>query len=1225
MKKITLFTAFLFLWAWGSYSQCIRTNWYPGEVIESNNFGTPQQISDAVWTVDHYSQLSNLAIGFDYIFTCESGANKYITVTDWDNNVIIHGDSPLTVENITSSQIRLHYSDDSACGETDESHTVTITALLNCFPPLSIGVSGITTTTAAFAWEPTGEETSWEVVVLEASLPAPIGTTTGTVVSGTPEYTTTTLEPGNEYYFYVRANCGSESSPWNKLKFVSACTPINLFDENFETTDFGDLPHCWSAIVGGDGISENAYVETSSYSDDTKSVQLYRSDSGPDADIILVSPELGNLSLATHRLKFYGFAYETLTLEIGTLNGSTEGADFTILGEELTIQSGYNEYIVDFTGYSGTDAFIGFRLTSNGAFLFLDDIRWEMAPLCPDVTQIGITGATINSASFSWTPGGEATAWDVVYGTENSTDPNSLIPISPAPTGTPVASISGLEPATTYKVWVRSSCGTPNGNGAWSDPVTFTTPCLPIDVFNENFDTTESGELPLCWSGILRGNQVMENDYIGVNDWGWNAHSGQNAIRMEKDQDGTEAILVSPNLSTLPLGTHRLKFYASGSQTSLEIGTLNSPTNQAEFITGFEPIELTEEYAEYIIDFASYIGTDTFLGIKLIGTSVNLDDIRWETSPLCPDVNDVEVTGLTTTTASFQWTPGNGVTTWDIVYGETSVTDPNTLTPISPAPTGTATASISGLTPGTSYKVWVRSSCGEPDGNGAWMNPKVFTTSCLPVALFYEDFDTTAPDTLPACWSMIKRGEDLPNWARISTVNFESFSEPNAVIFEVQYSGPDNDLILVSPNLSTLATGTHRVKFRAFSYEPATLEIGSLSSPANNAAFSSWDEVEITDVYTEFVVDFTGYEGTDTFVGFRHKAGNVIFVDNIRWELAPLCPDVQNSSISEITTETATASWEPGGSETNWQVVYGTSDVTNPSTLTPSELLTQTSFALTGLTPNTDYSVWIRSTCGGGEIDGEWIGPLSLRTLCLPAGVPYSEDFESAEIPNLPTCSTSQNIGTGAGWYVSTSWLPQFDTDVLMYSWNESPGNAFFFTRGINLTAGTQYFISYRYGNEYTFSSESLKVLYGTNPDANSMSEQLADHPTINTGEAQENAVTFTPETTGIYYFGFNAYSAANQANLIVDEILIDSVLETDNFNSTVIKFYPNPVKDVLNLSFIENITIVEIYNLLGQKVFENKSNDNSTQVDMSNLSTGSYLVKVASDNQTKTIKVIKE
>ncbi|WP_374725213.1 T9SS type A sorting domain-containing protein [Flavobacterium arsenatis] len=48
-------------------------------------------------------------------------------------------------------------------------------------------------------------------------------------------------------------------------------------------------------------------------------------------------------------------------------------------------------------------------------------------------------------------------------------------------------------------------------------------------------------------------------------------------------------------------------------------------------------------------------------------------------------------------------------------------------------------------------------------------------------------------------------------------------------------------------------------------------------------------------------------------------------------------------------------------------------------------------------------------------------------------------------------------------------------------------------------------------------------------------------------------------------------------------------------------------------------------YNILGQKVFENTINSSPTQVDMSSLATGSYLVKATSDNQTKTIKVIKE
>jgi hypothetical protein len=77
-----------------------------------------------------------------------------------------------------------------------------------------------------------------------------------------------------------------------------------------------------------------------------------------------------------------------------------------------------------------------------------------------------------------------------------------------------------------------------------------------------------------------------------------------------------------------------------------------------------------------------------------------------------------------------------------------------------------------------------------------------------------------------------------------------------------------------------------------------------------------------------------------------------------------------------------------------------------------------------------------------------------------------------------------------------------------------------------------------------------------------------------------------------------------------------------DNANFT---FYPNPVKNVLNLSYNKEISNVEVYNLLGQKVSTDSVNANNAQIDMSDLSNGTYIVKVTSDNHVKTIKVVKQ
>jgi len=86
-----------------------------------------------------------------------------------------------------------------------------------------------------------------------------------------------------------------------------------------------------------------------------------------------------------------------------------------------------------------------------------------------------------------------------------------------------------------------------------------------------------------------------------------------------------------------------------------------------------------------------------------------------------------------------------------------------------------------------------------------------------------------------------------------------------------------------------------------------------------------------------------------------------------------------------------------------------------------------------------------------------------------------------------------------------------------------------------------------------------------------------------------------------------------------------DASLANDSFNNANFAFYPNPVKNTLNLSYNKEISNVEVFNLLGQKVISNTINATEAQINMSGLAKGAYMVKVTSDNQVKTVKVIKE
>lgn len=85
-----------------------------------------------------------------------------------------------------------------------------------------------------------------------------------------------------------------------------------------------------------------------------------------------------------------------------------------------------------------------------------------------------------------------------------------------------------------------------------------------------------------------------------------------------------------------------------------------------------------------------------------------------------------------------------------------------------------------------------------------------------------------------------------------------------------------------------------------------------------------------------------------------------------------------------------------------------------------------------------------------------------------------------------------------------------------------------------------------------------------------------------------------------------------------------DASMSTESFTANKLTHYPNPVKDVLNLSYTSEITSVNVYNMLGQQVIAKKVIATETAIDMSALPDGAYIVNVTSGDNVKTIKVIK-
>jgi len=117
--------------------------------------------------------------------------------------------------------------------------------------------------------------------------------------------------------------------------------------------------------------------------------------------------------------------------------------------------------------------------------------------------------------------------------------------------------------------------------------------------------------------------------------------------------------------------------------------------------------------------------------------------------------------------------------------------------------------------------------------------------------------------------------------------------------------------------------------------------------------------------------------------------------------------------------------------------------------------------------------------------------------------------------------------------------------------------------------------------------------------------------------------VTLSNRTPGEVIY-IRVYEYGNDANAPFSISAYDVNLATTAFNAANFNAHPNPVTDILNLSYTKNISNVEVYNLLGQQILFKTVNNREDKLDMSHLTAGTYLVRVTAEGQTKTIKIIK-
>lgn len=81
--------------------------------------------------------------------------------------------------------------------------------------------------------------------------------------------------------------------------------------------------------------------------------------------------------------------------------------------------------------------------------------------------------------------------------------------------------------------------------------------------------------------------------------------------------------------------------------------------------------------------------------------------------------------------------------------------------------------------------------------------------------------------------------------------------------------------------------------------------------------------------------------------------------------------------------------------------------------------------------------------------------------------------------------------------------------------------------------------------------------------------------------------------------------------------------LGIEEFDTSVMSIYPNPVEDVLTVATDYEVVSIEVYSLIGQLV---QANTNKNLIDVSSLAKGIYMTKIRFENgQVLTKKIVKE
>lgn len=351
------------------------------------------------------------------------------------------------------------------------------------------------------------------------------------------------------------------------------------------------------------------------------------------------------------------------------------------------------------------------------------------------------------------------------------------------------------------------------------------------------------------------------------------------------------------------------------------------------------------------------------------------------------------------------------------------------------------------------------------------------------------------------------------------------------------------------------------------------------------------------------LLDFSSISANQNII-LRVSAVNNVFyaLGNVAVASVLACDGSAPSNLlaSNITQTTANIDWDivanatytlryKKSTESNWTVINN---------------ITTNHYALSELAINTSYDVNVAAVCSGNVGTYRNLTFFTAAYNYCTAGSTY---LLSEKIANVTFADISNNSTSTAGY-----------EDFSNVSGNVTPGQIYNFTA--TSTTGSsdfdQVIVWIDLNQDGDFEDAGEKVLttgYNTSP----WKGVITIPSSISAGRTKMRIRLYgavqNPNETPC---GNSYYGQVEDYSLNIGQLAVSDLAKVS------LKYYPNPVKDVLNISSDQKINSISIYNVAGQLI---KSNKNANSIDMSQISTGIYLIKTNIGNEEQIFKVIKK